>query len=991
MTHMNKFLLILLFLFCVPELHSQPVSYPQAKDKAIAFFRQIENREKDLKSASMVEVDSFRTYAMVPSSGLKSSAVGGEPAFYIFNRIDAPGFVMVSAEEKIRDVLAWSEEANLCEIRPELKTVLDQYAREIALSRQMNVSSPAVSGSVVAAAESLLGNIMWNQSPAPFNSMCPADPATGRTCPAGCVATAMAQVLYYYKYPSTGTGSLTYRNDYGTVTVNFGETKYDYNAMSDQPPGGMANPEIARLLYHCGVSVETDYGPYGSSAYVGQIATALKSFYKYKEASVKYISSYTLDGWKALINKEIDNKRPVIYGALDPLDPEIKDDVTGGHAFILDGYDSNGLYHINWGWGGCSNGFYNLTLLNPEDCGDMYTFSDSHMMITGIEPLTTFDCLLSVDNESLQFDQRGGNKSLTISSNSTWTVSDNASWITVSTVSGSGNMNMTVGTTPNENFSERTGIITITACDRLITVKVVQEGTCSLTLSADKVSFSILEGSTKIGIKSTGSWLVTSNTPWINFSPSIGNGDDSLRISVSGNEGYVQRTGSITISACSSQKVISVSQNGSCILALETETLGFEASQGSREIRVESSNAWSVRSEVPWITVEPLTSGGSGTLKVSVSENFSNEKRSGNLTVSGCNDAKTITISQQGACYLDLATQNTEFDPSASDKFIRLSANTSWEAASDKSWILVSPSAGNGNGYLGIEVGVNTGQSPRSGIVTVTGCNSTRKITVIQQSHCPLDVSTALLDFSYVSGSKSATVNSTSAWTVTTETPWITVSPRSGSKIASFTVSVPGNSTREKRSGTVTITGCFQTKNVTVVQDRCSFQLSEQKLLFSPEQGTKSLNIQSTSSWSASANAKWVNVTPTFSVQGGNTSISVETNPSGRRSAEVTVSGCFSSEKVEIVQEGNPTPIDAVGNERCLVYPSLTSRYVKVEFPTASGTYSLEVYTEAGQKIITRQQLHPGEEIDLNGFAKGVYFFRVHNKSVLKTAKIVLR
>ena len=984
-------LLLLLFILLTGPLFSQVIPADRAKYKAITFFKELERKANPLKSASTVNVELFTTFTDVSRDGLKSAVLKEEPAFYIFNRNDQPGFVIVSAEERISDIIAWSDKSGICEINPAQQLLFDQYVKEVALARASNLSSPAIFSAGKEVLEPLLKNIEWNQSPAPYNSFCPQDRATARTCPVGCVALAMAQVIYYFKYPRVGTGNVTYASDYGVLSANFANAEYNYENMTGQPPVGVANADIAELCYHSALSLETDFGPYESSAYEGSVATALYKYFKYKQPAFRYLSNYSFETWKSMINKEILNSRPVIYGALDPLDPNKPDDVAGGHAFVLDGFTDEDQYHINWGWGGCSNGYYRLNLLTPSQCGDIYTFSDLHMMVTGIQPATTFECLMSVNKDSLQYEVSGGVREINVNSNTNWKVLVDVPWVNVSNTSGTGNQTLTFTVPSNEGFLDRSCEVKVTGCDEDRIIKVVQKGTCTLALSADTVYFPVREGSKKIGINATASWLTSSGSPWISVSPGIGNGKDSLLISVADNMGSSQRSGSIAISGCNSTLNIVVIQDGTCSLALSASSLFFNSEAAQQAVTIATGTSWTATSSAEWLSVLPAASTEGGILSVVVTENITNIRRTGVVTIKGCNADRTITVIQNGVCYMDLAALNVEFDPDAGYKFIRVSANSSWQAVTESCWLSVSPTNGMENDFLKIEVQPNTGQTARSGFIEVTACGSSRKISVIQQSYCLLDVTTTILDFSYFEGIKSASVISTGSWSVSADAPWITVTPATGRKLGVVSVSVPANNTNKKRSGNVTITGCYTTQNITVTQDPCTLTLSGNSLVFPHEPALKTVTIQSNSAWTASADSKWVTVTPTFSTENGIVSVSTEANLLQKRKAVLTIVGCFASQTVDLLQEGNPTPVLDLEDNGISVYPTITDRFVKVGLPSGISGYSLDVLTETGQKILSKSQVSSGEEIDLRNFAKGVYYFRISSRRVSEIKKIVLR
>ncbi len=197
--------------------------------------------------------------------------------------------------------------------------------------------------------------VKWDQS-SPYNLYCPprtSGPNSSGRALVGCVATAMSQIMYYWRYPLQGSGSHSYYcPPYGTISVNFGEATYDWNAMMDRIDND--NPwEIAEISFHAGVSVDMDYyDDGGSGAYSYNVPHALETYFVYDNASLYIIKdNYPLATWKNMIQGDLDDLHPVYYSGFS---------TDGGHAFICDGYQGDDYFHFNFGWGGNSNGFYTL-------------------------------------------------------------------------------------------------------------------------------------------------------------------------------------------------------------------------------------------------------------------------------------------------------------------------------------------------------------------------------------------------------------------------------------------------------------------------------------------------------------------------------------------------------------------------------------------------------------------------------------------------------
>ena len=314
-----------------------------------------------------------------PASGSESSFsvrsittdIPGNQAAYYIAHLAPKGFVLLSAEDNVYPLLAYSfDQAFLTDSIPaHISDWLGVYRQQILYHRTNQ--SPA--GEEIAAAwtalmeenasaqESLGRDVQplltttWNQGNF-YNGYCPEDPAgPGGRVYSGCVATAMAQVMYYYRHPETGIGSSSYSYPpYGTLSANYGNTTYRWNEMLNSI--NAPNDAMAELQYHCGVAVEMMYSPTGSGAYSSDAAAALRNYFKYAPSTqLVYKDNYTDPAWKTLLKDQLDQGQPMYYHGYG----------SGGHAFNVDGYQGDDHFHFNWGWSGSFNGYYFLTSLNP--------------------------------------------------------------------------------------------------------------------------------------------------------------------------------------------------------------------------------------------------------------------------------------------------------------------------------------------------------------------------------------------------------------------------------------------------------------------------------------------------------------------------------------------------------------------------------------------------------------------------------------------------
>lgn len=295
----------------------------------------------------------------------------GMVCLYRFS-IGEQGFVIVSASQSVMPILAYSFE-NDFKMIPPVSDLFHLYKQVIRFTKEGRVP---VSPSAVATWNRYLSEdftpkttkstttgylltTSWDQSKF-YNTYCPWDAESGSTydnrVPNGCVAVATAQVMNYYRFPRSASGSTSYvPSGYERQTVNFAAHTYNWDAMCNKPTS-YAN-EISKLIYHIGVAVNMSYSPTGSGADNGDLRRQLIDRFNFNpDIRIIFRDRYPGDDVEQYINllkSEIDNRHPVIYAGAER-------DGTGAHEFLLDGYDNDDKFHLNFGWGGNSNGFYAL-------------------------------------------------------------------------------------------------------------------------------------------------------------------------------------------------------------------------------------------------------------------------------------------------------------------------------------------------------------------------------------------------------------------------------------------------------------------------------------------------------------------------------------------------------------------------------------------------------------------------------------------------------
>ena len=307
-------------------------------------------------------------------------------AFYIFNAEDQGGYVIISADDRTDAVLGYSDTGAIdIDNMPEnLRWWLQGYAEQIkAMSNDMPLTKTRTTRGTMSAISPLI-QTKWDQYE-PYNLQCPEYEM--EKCVTGCTSTALAQVMYYHKWPTSCPAIPAYVTKSLKISLpelpatsfkwDLMKTSYDYSAVGD------AENAVAELLRYCGQANEIDYTTTGSAASL-KINVMINTFGYSKNMRSLYRGNYTDSHWESLIYEELSNQRPVLYcGNADP-DSSIKE----GHQFICDGYDGNGKFHINWGWGGRCDGYYLLSACNPEDEGkpNGFKFNIDQLAITGFKP-----------------------------------------------------------------------------------------------------------------------------------------------------------------------------------------------------------------------------------------------------------------------------------------------------------------------------------------------------------------------------------------------------------------------------------------------------------------------------------------------------------------------------------------------------------------------------------------------------------------------------
>ena len=382
-----------------------------------AYFMATQFGNKDISSDNLDQVFTLQ------------NMVNNIPALYVFNTADKRGFVIVAGSDCVTPIVAYSTDGAFDpnNIPPNMLWWLNGEASDIvfAQNNELTASKESAEQWRVLEEERLpragakdgeivrLLTTTWNQ-PWPYNAQCPqmsgGPSETHGRCYTGCVATAMAQILRYWKYPYVGKSESAYNWNSGTIlSANYAQAYYDYDNMPNKLSSNSTQEQInavALLNYHCGVSVKMDYGVDGSGTQSTEVPKALRMYFKYVKDSMTYISrddaryrntqSTGLDNsvsnqndsnWVNDIKYHILKGRPVYYAGHSPDDDG---SAHAGHAFVCDGWNpTTKTLHFNWGWGGsgdCWCNVYLSKLIPNSGYLSSYNFRASHRAVIGITP-----------------------------------------------------------------------------------------------------------------------------------------------------------------------------------------------------------------------------------------------------------------------------------------------------------------------------------------------------------------------------------------------------------------------------------------------------------------------------------------------------------------------------------------------------------------------------------------------------------------------------
>ncbi len=726
---MKRVFLVLVALLIVGLAYSNPVDVKLAQKIAKTFLE-----SKSSESVELIDI----------------SKASGFSKFYIFNRINGKGFVIVSADDRVQSILAYSNDNNFVtdnmpmnlidwlmgyEIQIQAAINEDIETPEYIIEEWNNLSHGIINNIKTTESVGPLISTKWgqgNHNNPTYNALCPTSYLGLWYTYTGCAATAMAQVMKYWEYPIHGQGYHSYNcSYYGTQSANFANTYYDWNNMPNQLTVNSTSSQInavATIMYHCGVSIDMDYGYNASGADPSLHAQALINYFKYA-TTTRFVrkSDYSPSAWIDLLKNELNNNRPVLYNGYGD---------SGGHSFICDGYDNDDKFYFNWGWNGDNDGAYSLLDLTPGTGGTgagsgSYTANQSATI--GIQP--------SYNNEP----ELVMYSSLYIAD--AWFGSDITGTIQVLNEGAtySGYLGVIIFNDNDVAVSGQLFNVNDLPCNYYATGNISIEGGVPLIpgfyyavalYSEDGDNWNIVQStSSAYNDKVFEVYYSAQMETYSGFSETILIQGRSNTINVDIlNDGSTTFYGKVRVSLANIG-------DGSHV-----QTIGIVEINNGLQPNYHYTNGLDFTGT---ITAEP------GTYLLSLAY-----QRNGESTwyyAGSSYYSNPIFATVVAAPTLSVSPTSLTFPLSGGSKVVEITTNVNWSAHTSASWLTISPNSGTESGYIVVNASVNNTNSSRQGTITVSGGNGVTSKTIVVTQAGPMqyyiEVNSANPNMGYVTGS----------------------------------------------------------------------------------------------------------------------------------------------------------------------------------------------------------------------------------------------
>jgi len=412
---------------------------------------------------------------------------------------------------------------------------------------------------------------------------------------------------------------------------------------------------------------------------------------------------------------------------------------------------------------------------------------------------------INASTEALVFNNTASSVNVTIQAEASWNASTSSNWIEISPTSGTaGSSTMKVSVSPNTSTSERTGYVNLfIGGDQRIQIPVKQRG-IYLETEQSKLSFGAAGGTQNLSVLSNTNWTVSSVPSWVTVSPNSGEGDRTIKVTVSENPNTANRSGVIhlTQTGLNIDVAVTVNQTGKTF-DVNTTVLNFEDKQSTQSIDIKTDGTWTASVSDSWITISPTTASGNSTLSVTVSENTSDDERAGQVVIIMADKSATINVVQKGK-YFTVSNSLLTYTSKGGTIDISISTNDTWSAKVEdgSTWLTLSKTNGSGNVDVKVTASDNPSVNNRTATLLFETTHNQKVRVVVTQDARYLKVDTReLLFYSKGGTSEAVTISTDGTYKITCSDSWFSVN-QSGNI---FTVTATENPDKDSRIGTITI------------------------------------------------------------------------------------------------------------------------------------------------------------------------------------------
>ena len=581
---------------------------------------------------------------------------------------------------------------------------------------------------------------------------------------------------------------------------------------------------------------------------------------------------------------------------------------------------------------------------------------------------------------------------VSITSNTTWSAVSNQDWLIVSPASGSNNGEIYISSIDEDNENTKEGIITVTAIGAAPkTIHVTQYAADDYYITVPQTEFIINNagfGLIEIPVSSNTFWTTWSNSGYIDINPETGFGNRSLFVStlpnINEDDVYIdffieQRNYDGDLEEIK----VDITLKGQSQLFIEPDALNASiAAEGNSRayLTVYSNLIWTASSNQPWLTIPVPEHDGYGQIELAATANETSDTRNAIVTLSAPGySSKTILVTQPGNGEVvptleTVSSQITIENSNGSSNVIEIVSNLNWTAVSNQTWISLDQNSGSNNGILTVTATENTLSTTRQATVTISASGVSPVTVIVTQAAAnlthTLSVSNSNVNIAAAAGSTaSVNVSSNTGWTANSNQSWLTVSPLTGSNNGTLLLTASANSASTTRQATVTISASGVSP-VTVIVTQAAANIivvdeaSTNITIGSEGDNSVNINIESNTSWSASSNQSWLNVSPASGINNGTITITTEPNlQTSNRQGIISISANGITITITVNQKGiNNNMVNVTFNVDMTYVNSLVDEvFISGTFCNWSEKYPL---TANGNIWTTTLALSKNEKVD---------------------------